>query len=331
MTNGPVLIDLNEPPRDVATAPPVPDAAPDLPQGRAVQGAAAILSRRPSRLTRWFWAAAAALIGAVVSVAAWDFVTDLLARWPLIGWAVTILVAVMLVLGLLIALREFLALGRLRRVDGLRREADRALADDDAAIARGVADRLVRFYRDRDALDWGRARLAERVPEQVDAVAILSLAEDELLAPLDQAALREAEAAARSVATVTALVPMALADVVAALLANLRMIRRIAEIYGGRSGLFASWRLTRAVLSHMVATGAIAVGDDLLEPVLGASILSKLSRRFGEGLVNGALTARVGVAAMEICRPLAFSELHRPKARGIVKRALAGLLTRNRD
>ena len=142
---------------------------------------------------------------------------------------------------------------------------------------------------------------------------------------MDAAAGREIEAAARQVATVTALVPIALADVVAALTANLRMIRRIAEVYGGRSGFFGSWRLTRAVRSHMVATGAVAVGDDLLEPFLGGTILGKISRRFGEGLVNGALTARVGGAAIEVCRPLAFGPGQRPKARRLVKQALGGL------
>jgi putative membrane protein len=102
------------------------------------------------------------------------------------------------------------------------------------------------------------------------------------------------------------------------------MIRRIAEIYGGRSGLFSSWRLTRAVLSHLVATGAVAIGDDLLEPILGASVLSKLSRRFGEGLVNGALTARVGLAALEVCRPMAFESEDKPRLGKVLQRALSG-------
>ena len=133
--------------------------------------------------------------------------------------------------------------------------------------------------------------------------------------------------AARRVATVTALVPLALADVAAALAANVSMIRRIAEIYGGRAGTLGSWRLTRAVLSHMVATGAVAVGDDMLEPIIGSSLVGKLSRRFGEGVVNGALTARVGVAAMEVCRPLPFSTTPRPKVRDILKRSLGGLFS----
>jgi len=129
---------------------------------------------------------------------------------------------------------------------------------------------------------------------------------------------------------VTALVPLALADVAAALTSNLRMIRRIAEVYGGRSGFFGSWRLTRAVLSHLVATGAVAVGDDMLEPILGGGILGKLSRRFGEGIVNGALTARVGVAAMEVCRPLPFGASARPKVRKIITNSLGSLFGKSK-
>ena len=126
-------------------------------------------------------------------------------------------------------------------------------------------------------------------------------------------------------ATVTAIVPLALADVAAALVSNLRMIRRIAEIYGGRAGAFGSWRLLRTVLTHLVATGAVAVGDDLIQSIAGGGLLSKLSRRFGEGVVNGALTARVGVAAIEVCRPLPFAVLPRPRVTNLVSRALAGL------
>ena len=66
----------------------------------------------------------------------------------------------------------------------------------------------------------------------------------------DAAALREVEASARQVATVTALVPIAFADVIAALTANVRMTRRIAMIYGGRAGTLGSWRLMRAVMTQ---------------------------------------------------------------------------------
>jgi putative membrane protein len=337
MTRGPVLIDLqgaDPAPVPVTEAPPVPD--PDLPAGwdpgdgrSAMRIAAQIAGRRPSRLARWFWGLTAALLGAALSVATWDFATRLLERAPILGWIVTALFAALLLVAAAIALRELAAIGRLSRIDGLRTAAEAALAAEDLAAARVVSERLLAFYANREDTRWGRDRLVERSGDQFDASTLLGLAEDELLAPLDAAATREVEAAARQVAAVTALVPLALADVAVALAASLRMIRRIAEIYGGRSGFIGSWRLTRAVFTHLVATGAVAVGDDLLEPVLGGSVLSKLSRRFGEGLVNGALSARVGVAAIEVCRPLPFTARRRPSVRGIVGRALGGLFRRD--
>ena len=180
-------------------------------------------------------------------------------------------------------------------------------------------------------MDWSRSRLAEREGEVFDAAALFELTERELLVPLDTRARAEVEAAARQVATVTALVPIALADVIAALTANLRMIRRIAEIYGGRGGTLGAWRLTRTVFAHLVATGAVAVGDDLLGSIGGGHLLSKLSRRFGEGLIKGALTARVGIAAMEVCRPLPFHAVAKTSVTGTVQRALTGLFGSDKD
>ena len=329
MSKGPVLIDLEaEPDTSVADAAPVPDVGLPSMDGQAMQIAARLAARKPSKLSRWFWALVGAGFGLVVSVAAYEFVVGLIDRAPLIGWLASGVFGALIVVALLIGLRELAAISRLGRIDGLRQEADQVLSSDDVEGARALSDRLMRFYQGREETRWGRERLGERAGEQFDASAVLALAETELLAPLDAAAMREVEAAARQVATVTALVPLAFADVVTALTTSLRMIRRIAEIYGGRSGFIGSWRLTRAVFTHLVATGAVAVGDDLLEPVLGGSVLSRLSRRFGEGLVNGALSARVGVAAMEVCRPLPFGEGRRPSVRKLVQGALTGVFGR---
>lgn len=332
MAKGPILFDLTDtdPAPSVVDAPPVPDLTPEpAPSGQAMRVAAQIAARKPSRLARWFWALLTTLIGAVASIAAYDFAMALIDRNPILGFAITALTVAFLLVLAAIALRELAAFGRLARLDSLRHAADAALVGADLKAAQNVTNRLEALYKNRDDTRWGRERLAELRTDQLDASALLAVAEAELLAPLDAAASREVEAAARQVATVTALVPLALADVAAALTANLRMIRRIAEIYGGRSGVLGGWRLTRAVMAHLVATGAVAVGDDMLEPILGGSILGKLSRRFGEGLVNGALTARVGVAAMEVCRPLPFSPRLRPRARDLVKRALTGLFSKS--
>jgi len=310
---------------DPSLAPPVPDA---LPEGQAMQAVATLAQKRGSGLTRFAIWAFGALFSFALSVAAYDFVTGLLARNVVLGWVAFALVLLAVLGGLFLALREWRAFLRLKRLDGLREQAISARAAADLKAARPVVAGLTGLYAARGDTAWGRARLAEREGEVMDADALLSLAERELLATLDAEARLVIEGAARQVATVTALVPLALADVATAAVANLRMIRRIAEIYGGRSGSFGSLKLLRRVFGSLVAAGALALTDDMIGSVAGGGVLSKLSRRFGEGVVNGALTARVGLAAMELCRPLPFVALERPAVSSLVKRALAGLVAR---
>lgn len=225
----------------------------------------------------------------------------------------------------IIILRELAAFSRLAKIDTLRAQVSEAHTDGERGLVENVVKRLMSLYSGREELRWARKSVLEKQADMIDGSDVLGLAERELMGVLDAAAVSEIQAASRNVAAVTALIPMALADVAVALTANVRMVRRIAEIYGGRAGTFGSWRLLRAVATHLVATGAVAVGDDLIGSVAGGGALSKISRKFGEGVINGALTARVGVAAMEVCRPMPFEALKRPKVSGIIKNALVGL------
>ena len=326
MSDRPVLIELDDksPGPSPAEAPPVAEIE-TAPTGQAMQTLATLAARPGSVLARWFWRLALAVVLFVAGVAAWDFVTGLVARSPVLAAAALAIFGLFLAVCLAIIVKELGALARLKRMDRFQLEAADVRAKNDLEGARKLAGNLARFYKGRGDVSWGAARLDDTVKESFDTDTVLLAVEDQLLVPLDELASREVEVAARQVATVTALVPLAFADVIAALTANLRMIRRIAQIYGGRSGTLGSWRLTRAVITHLVATGAVAVGDDLLGSLGGGHVLGKISRRFGEGLVNGALTARVGVAAMEVCRPLPFTPERRPRVSALIGRALTGL------
>lgn len=325
MTKGPLMFDLEQvPDHTPQTAPPVEGG--DRPSGQAMQTLGLLAARPRSGLGRLFWTVAGALVTFLLSVAIWTYVRGLLLSYPWLGWTALGLFAALGLVLLAIAVREWRGFRRLARLDGYRRRADSALDGADLTAARRLSRDLSDFYAGRDGLADPRARLGAQIDDQFDPAAVFHVTETTLMAPLDGAARAEVAAAARQVATVTALVPLALADVLAALTANLRMIRRVAEIYGGRSGTLGNWRLTRSVLAHLVATGAVAMGDDMLDSFIGGGILSKVSRRFGEGLVNGALTARVGVAAMEVCRPLPFTKQTRPGVRKLVQQALGGLV-----
>lgn len=305
-------------------APPPPE---DPPSGAAMVRMAE-LAARPRRGGGWFWPLAGSLLSLVVSVAAYDYLTGLIAEYPAVGWlalALTLMLAAV-VLGQVV--REVWAIRKLARIDRFRAAALAATALTDASAARRVSEDLDAFYAGRPEMKWSRELLAEQRAGLLDPDAVIAATERALMAPLDAAARREIEAASRAVAAATAVIPLALVDVLAAASQNIRMIRRIAEVYGAHAGLFGSLRLLREVASHLLATGAVAVGDDLIGSVAGGHVFARLSRRFGEGVVNGALTARVGIAAMEVCRPLPFAALDRPKVSNIIGRALTGLFGR---
>ena len=77
-------------------------------------------------------------------------------------------------------------------------------------------------------------------------------------------------------------------------------------------------KLARMVVTHIIATGGVALTDDLVGQFLGQDLVRRLSHRLGEGVFNGALTARVGAAAIAVIRPLPFIEAQPIRVRDLV-------------
>jgi len=85
-------------------------------------------------------------------------------------------------------------------------------------------------------------------------------------------------------------------------------------------------RLPQVVVSHLAVTGSIAVGDTLLQQIIGHGVAARLSAKLGEGVVNGLMTARIGLSAMDVSRPLSFLAAERPQLKD-----LTGDLVKLRD
>lgn len=318
----PVILDLES--DALPEAPPPAEAPPVEDQDAAAAEKALALARRRGGLSvlgRLFWGALAGIV--TLALALWldGFVRALFAREDWLGWLGIALVATLVVALTGLVLRELAGLARLERIERFRREA-RAAEGGDNAAAGAVLSGLAKLYAARPELERAAQRMRDAAAETPDAPERLELAERIWMKPLDAEAERVIARAARDVAGATAMIPMPLIDILAVLYLNLRMIRRIAEVYGGRAGWLGSWRLLRAVAMHLAATGAIAATDDVLGPLLGTGVLARLSRRFGEATVNAALSVRVGVATTEVCRPLPFAALSPPRVRSVLTRAL---------
>jgi putative membrane protein len=104
---------------------------------------------------------------------------------------------------------------------------------------------------------------------------------------------------------------------------SIRLIRRLAALYGGRPGALGMFRLTKAVVAHLAVTGSLALGDTIVQQFVGHGLAGRLSTRLGEGVVNGLMTARIGLSAMDVCRPLPFLAAERPRLKDLAGDLLA--------
>jgi putative membrane protein len=270
---------------------------------------------------RWgsiFFGALGGLVSLIASLWLYDWVIELLSRDDWIGWAAVGLLGLVLFALLMIVLREMTGLLRLGRLGKIRHEADSAARQNDKALALDVTRRLKNFYAGRADLAWGLQRLADHEHDIMNAEELLRLDERTLIAPLDPVARNIVAASAKRVSVVTAVSPNAVIDMLFVGAQNLRMLRKLATLYGARPGTLSLIKLARMVVTHIVLTGGIALGDDVIQQVIGHGLTAKLSARLGEGLFNGALTTRIGIAAIDVCRPLPYVERQRPRFRELV-------------
>ena len=286
---------------------PVPVEAPLLPARRGFPWGAV------------FWSAVGGLVLLGLGLSVTQLIENLFARSESLGFlGLGFAFAAALALAI-VAAREALGLARLATIEKLHLRAAEVLLSDDRKESRAIVQELIKLAHQNPHLARPRAALQGHADDIIDGADMIRLAERELMTPLDQEARRLVSAAAQRVSIVTAVSPRALVDVLFVFVASLRLIRQLALLYGGRPGALGMIRLMRHVIAHVAITGGMAASDSLIQQVLGHGIAAKLSQRLGEGVLNGLLTARLGLAAIDVTRPLPFTALPRPALADLAK------------
>jgi putative membrane protein len=276
---------------------------------------------------RWgvlFWGALGSLILLAAGLGVVRLIEDLFARnqeFGFLGLALAILAAVAF---LVIVIRETMGLARLATIEKLHRCASDTLLSDDRQEGLAVARALLALTRRMPRLARGRATMESHLGDIIDGADMVRLVERELMSPLDQQARRAVTAAATRVSAFTAVSPRAAVDVLFVFGSALVLVRRLSLLYGARPGALGLMRLMRLVVVHLAMTGGMATTDGLIQQMLGHGIAGKLSARLGEGLLNGFLTARLGLAAIDVVRPLPFTVLPRPTVSNLMSDVLRG-------
>ena len=280
----------------------------------------------PRRGLSWgtmFWSGVAGLVLLGLGLGVTQLIEDLFARSESLGiLGIAFTAAAALALGV-VTMRELTALVRLATIEKLHARAAAVLLSDDRTESRAILRDLLRIAHQNPQLARARSALAGHADDIIDGADMIKLAERELMTPLDIEARRLVSSAAQRVSIVTAISPRAAIDIIFVFVASLRLIRQLARLYGGRPGALGMIRLLRHVIAHLAITGGMAASDSLVQQMLGHGIAAKLSQRLGEGVLNGLLTARLGLAAIDVTRPLPFTALPRPALGDLAKDLLS--------
>ena len=286
-----------------------------LPESEPIDAEAPVAPVKARRGFSWgslFVAGLSGFLALAAGVWVENTIRSLMSQNPALGYAALVCAAIATLALLVMLARVLRDILRERKVEALRERAVAALVGGTPDEGRAIAGELVALYKGRAQTAQGRATLQEALPQLFAARDMLTVAERSLLAPLDALATAQIAQAARRVSLVTAVSPRALVDVVFVLVACARLLRSIAGIYAGRPGTLGLLRLARQVMNHLVLTGGIAAGDAVIQQMVGQGLAARLSAKLGEGVINGMLTARIGLAALAVCRPLPFVEANAP-------------------
>ena len=271
------------------------------------------------RWGRLFWTGLGGLVLLGTGLGVTQLVRDLFAindGLGFLGLGFATLVSIALIA---IITREALSLMRLATIEKLHARALAVIASDDHAESRAVLADLLKLAHTNPRLARARTALQGHADDIIDGADLIRVAERELMSPLDIEARRLVSVAAQRVSVVTAVSPRAVVDVLFVAAAAIRLVRQLAKLYGGRPGTLGMFTLMRHAISHLAITGGMAASDSMIQQVLGHGIAAKLSQRLGEGVLNGLLTARLGLAAIDVTRPLPFTALPRPQLGDLAK------------
>ncbi len=246
---------------------------------------------------------------------------------PALGWTMAGLLGLVVALVTLVVVREFEGYARLSSFEELKTTFD-ALENDPAnhelhGRAHHQVERflrcleesadpplLLRTRRLRDRMD-----LADTPNEWADDI------EHVLLSDMDERARAAIRREAVNVGIGTAISPYGVLDALIVVWRNVRLIRGIASIYRVRARGYGTW----LILRRTVAAAAMAdLAQEVSVALLGTtrSLASLVGAPIAQGMANATMTVRVGLKALEECRPLSLPE---EKRTGAVKTLLSSV------
>jgi putative membrane protein len=285
---------------------------------------------------RWLWRIALTLLAVVIGVQTINFFMTGFVNSPLITSVYAVILSCLLILSSSSVLSEWSTLRQFKRREILKQQAYELLSHNPSTQGQDTSSLDVKTFCQKisDNLpcdlvsEQEQAWQAHKLNAQYSDAELLQLYSRLVLTKVDEKAMAEIAKFSTEAVVLVALSPVALIDMLIILWRNLRMINKVALLYGIKLGYWSRIKLIKQVFVNMVYAGASELITDFGSDMIGADLLGKLSGRLAQGLGAGMLTARLGVKTMQLCRPIPFED--KPKLAHVRKEMLStikGLLS----
>jgi putative membrane protein len=265
----------------------------------------------------WIWTLLITAFALLLVIEAVNFFIIGFQMSPVVTSLYALLLAMLILLCGNALLREFIGLRQFTQRQALKQQAISLLSvnehSDDNQVSKNTKDFCdkisaslpcdLRFDDNSEQSLWHSADLSHYNSQE-----ILQLYSRNVLCKVDEKALHEVAKFSTEAVVLVALSPVAIIDMLIILSRNLRMINKVAGLYGLQLSYWSRIKLIKQVFVNMAYAGVSELVADFGTEMLGAEILGKLSARFAQGLGAGMLTARLGAKTMELCRPIPFKE-----------------------
>ncbi|RAU45673.1 TIGR01620 family protein [Pseudocitrobacter sp. RIT415] len=219
---------------------------------------------------------------------------------------------------------EWRRLWRLRQRAQERDEAKELMQSHGVGKARAFCEKLAQ-QAGIDQAHPALQRWYAAIHETQNDREVVSLYAHLVQPALDAQARREISRSAAESAMMIAVSPLALVDMAFIAWRNLRLINRISTLYGIELGYYSRLRLFKLVLLNIAFAGASELVREIGMDWMSQDLAARLSARAAQGIGAGLLTARLGIKAMELCRPLPWIDNDKPRL-GDFRRELIGQL-----
>lgn len=277
---------------------------------------------------RWLWRIALTLLAGVIGVETVGFFMMGFVSSPIITSVYAVILSCLVIITSSSVLSEWSTLRQFKRREKLKQQACELLSHDPLTKAQDLGTLDVKAFCQKvsenlpcDLVSEQEQAWQNSVDSQYSDAELLQLYSRLVLTKVDEKAMNEIAKFSTEAVVLVSLSPVALIDMLIILWRNLRMINKVALLYGIKLGYWSRIKLIRQVFVNMVYAGASELITDFGSDMIGADLLGKLSGRLAQGLGVGMLTARLGVKTMQLCRPIPFED--KPKLAHVRKEMLS--------